>query len=395
MGSKFFDIPFRSLSTESDFSCKDGEIIGYGSYLSLPPRPEIDFALVRTHLPGWHNNPDVYPSKTLVASEPSMEYRSSLAASLLAQFQADASLQSLFISPFYILGAWKTYTGTYLCASDPVLMIPNSEAPLVATDDDLSSQDLTFKIAAAICRPYFKIKAPEVLRDWVGKIKSLEILVSAPLFSYDTFHAFLPLRNVSTDSYCGSLDIQTGVIADRRICTDTLKMAWKPLTKGIGDFISDTDTFPSSLKYFRLASIPLSEVDLASDWTNPSSLGTVNLNYLFSLSYAEITGETQDKSHTIVIKGEDKGIDVMTRPLKLSGAGEFKHIRRVHLRGNFDPALLTLSVYGSRDMLKWLCISQRKGGALALLPHSSFRFYKIGIKGYLASNHTLEGITIT
>ena len=68
MDCKIFDIPFRPRTPESDFSCRDGEI---ESPYGFSPEEEnsdsvlseglksIEFALVRTILPGWHVNPDI------------------------------------------------------------------------------------------------------------------------------------------------------------------------------------------------------------------------------------------------------------------------------------------------------------------------------------------------
>lgn len=400
MGSKFFDIPFRTPSSDSDFNCKDGEL----DFLNVTgldhpdtlPAPDIDFTLVRTFLPGWHINPEAYPSKTLVATNPSMEYWTPLAGSLLKQFESEAQSRRLFVAPVYVLAAWRSTSGSYINACTPQLLIPNSEPPLVATDGAVTAADLLFKIAGAVCSLYFRIKAPEVLRDFVGKISGLEIFVSNPLQKYDTYNLLLPSRNVITNSWCRSLDISSGIIADRRICSEMLALAWKASYSGeIGENSDNPEGDYKNLKFYPFAGIPLREVDRAYDWMKPEEVGT-GLTAGTSLTYSEILngGYGGAKTSTLIIHGKGENIDIMTRPLKLSGAGEFKQVRSVHLRGTFEAANITLSVFGSRDMRHWWLVAKRRGGAVALLPRSSFRFLRIGIEGHLPVGQSLHGVTI-
>lgn len=411
MDSNFFDIPFRSRSGETDFICRDGEIfrsegvrirgtesgiLHRDDTLDMPdPPPDVDFALVRTVLPGWHNSPAVYPSKTLVATDPSMEYWTSLAGQLLAQFQAEASFRNLFVSPFYVMAAWKTYGGRYLSASTPMLMIPNSEVPLVATDGDLRATDLSFKIAGAVCELYFRMRAPETLRDRVGTIRCLEILASGPLHDYGLLRALLPSRNISGTSYCRSLDLTTGLIDYHRICSEVQAMGWKATVRN--EYTADYSEYGlEALKFYPFARYPLREVDLAGEWLKPEKIGEIVSGTTDPLRYDEITrpGVAGMKSEPILVEGTGSEMEIETRPLKLTGAGVSKRITRVYLRGKFKPAALTLSVYASRDMRHWWKISERKGGAVALLPHSVFRFYKIGVKGYLEEGENLQGATM-
>lgn len=400
MSSKIFDIPFRTKSNNSDFICKDGEILEYDNAtlndglntdvsLENLPVPETDFALVRTVLPGWHINPDVFPSKTLIASNPSMEYWTKLGAQLLSQFQSEASLQKLFVAPFYVLAVWKTMDGHYVSPSSPLMLVPNSNVPLVATNSDIDSKELDFKIAGAVCSLYFRIKAPETLRDWVGKISSLELLVSGPLQTYDTFHAFLPYKHVTTDSYCESLDLKSGEIAKRRICTETLNLAWKANTSSAG---SSTGT---GIKYQSFASIPFGDIDLYDSWKPVPLSFTLEENQKISYEEIEKGSSVASVSLPVQIEGKGETVRIITRPIKLSGGGKLKIVDKVHLRGDYDPALLTILIHGSRDMLTWWCISKRKGVSVVSLPRSRFRFFKIEVVGYLAKSHKLQGLTFS
>ena len=413
MGSKFYDIPFRCRSAKSDFCCKDGELMRVdgvnlkdenGDSFTLPadftgesggetlsgvvPTPEISFALVRDILPGWHIHPDVYPSKILAASETSMEYWTKLAAQMLAAFQSEACRRNLYVAPFLVFAAWKTAGGLYLSPTSPQLMIPNSDVPLVATDGDISQQELEIKVAGAVCSLRFKMRAPEVLRNFVGKIESLEVFVSNPIHNYNTFLSFLPQRRVSSTSWCRCLDESTGVIANRLICTEIQPLAWKAMVENRNS---------AGLKYRAVASIPLGEIDLLEDWTAVSS-GSDPLEDWESeeITYAGLSSSSVSdmKSATVTIEGRGEEIDVETRPLKLSGAGEFKLMAKVFLRGRFREERLKFSVYASRDMRRWWPVAVSTGGAVVGLPRSYFRFYRFRIEGRLEEGENLQGITI-
>lgn len=402
MSNIFFDIPFRTSTSDSDFICKDGEILSSTSLalqnpsllnqnLQLPP-PPVDFALVRTILPGWHAIPSDFPRKTLVGSDPSMEYWTSLASQLLAQFQSEAAVQSLFIAPFYVTGAWKTIDGRYLSPSSPKMLIPNSIIPLVATDDNITITELEFRIAGAVCSLYFKTGAPEWLRDYVGIIDSLDLLVSHPLYDLSDLSAILPSKKVGTDNFCRCLDISSGEISDTRVSTLTLPLAWTPSS------YLRLENSHLSTHFYPFASVPLSKIDIANSWGPAGKRGIGDKLYrelINPMKYSDMIGGNENKTASpVALRGSDAEFSVETRPLKLSGAAEFKQIRRIYLRGHYTPSLLTISVYGSRDMLSWSLIAKRKGGTAVSLPLTSFRFYRVGVSGYLASSETLEGLTL-
>ena len=391
MDCKIFDIPFLPRTPESDFSCQDGEIESpYGfspegensdSILSEGLK-SIEFALVRTILPGWHVNPDIYPVKTLVASDPSMEYWNRLTAQLLRQFKSEADENRLFVAPFYVRAAWKTVSGTYLAASDPVLLTPNTGFPVVTTDGDISDKELDFKVAGAVCSLYFRLPLPEVLREYVGVIRSLDIFVSDPPLKYDSLSLLLPVKHAATDNCCESLDLKTGVVSRERVCTQTLPIGWKAPVTAVPDL-------PKGLNsaYRRIAALPFEQMAPGDydEWTAVPSLPRLGEGW---------GAPASDNSLSEGIKGTDSEIDIITRPLKLSGAGRLKILRRVFLRGDFTPSEITVTVYASRDMLKWWTVSRRKGGTVVSLPPTPFRFFKVRVQGYLAASQSLQALSL-
>ena len=413
MDSKIFNIPFRSRSTDSDFICRDGELdstVGGVEGESVGELegliPDIEFGIIRDTLKGWHLNPDVFPTKTLVASEPSMEYWNKLAAKLLEQFQSEAAYQRLFVAPFYAMAAWKTYAGAYLAPTSPQILVPNSKIPVVSTDGDTSSQELDFRVAAALGNLHYRLQTPETLRSLVGKVKSLVIFVSEPLQKYKTYGTLLPVKHVTTDNYCESLDLSTGLVSPSRVCTQTLNMAWVAPETGISFSVNDTtgsvfseNTQNLSFSEKMIPFLPFAEIPLSSMAPDDKPLWTPCADYAIplnrqTLGYDEIlSGGGAKGGDLCIIEGTGEKINVLTRPIKLSDAGKLKRVSRVFLRGNYSPSSIVITVYASRDMLKWWSVAKTKGGTVSALPRSPFRFFKIGISGILSQGENLQGIS--
>ena len=402
MAKKIFDIPFRWRTNNSDFLCNDGELESvpspdenFGDNQLFPTSPGFSyddklpaslqsltsFALKRTTLPGWNINPDQYPMKTLVASEPSMEYWNKLTAQLLGRFQSEAASQNLFTAPFYAKAAWKLTTGQYISITDPFLLTPNSQIPVVTTDGNILADEVKFKVAGAVCSLTLKMTAPEWLRDWVGIIEALEIFVSNPLIKYDSLTSLLPSKNVTTDNYCEAIDPVSGNVKRTRVCTESLPIGWKA---------AKLETLKET-SYIRYASIPLADVDLLRDrssldaWVTPAGE-----EFNSSLSSSSDKSKFTDP---VIIFGRNETVNLKTRPIKLSSPGELKRVSQIFLRGHFSPQSITFTAYGSRDMLHWWKIATTRGNILQL-PRSSFRFFSLEISGLLAEGETLEGFTI-
>ena len=105
--------------------------------------------------------------------------------------------ENKFVHPFFVRYAYKMYDGSYIMHSYPVLMIPNSRGPLFALDGshglylrDLTDNYMAFKMhgrAYAFLSDMVMsiLKVPEGLSNWKDIIVSIEIGVSAPVFTYD------------------------------------------------------------------------------------------------------------------------------------------------------------------------------------------------------------------
>ena len=416
MDGKFYDISFRLRSRAGDFSCPDGELAStsgcivsdsdslysddndefgalVGEYASeMPPVPEVSFALVRRPLSGWHVHPDTYPVKNVSSSKSDTDSWGKVAREVLAQFEADALGQSLFTSPFFIMGAWRLKTGGLVSHSNPVLLVPNTGSPLLSLVSDLTTTPQDMRVARALGSIYWQLSLPEQLRDWVGKIDSLEILVSRQQQLYDKSRDFNYALRGTTDSYCESLDTTLGIISRQIVCTEPLSNIWRPAA---ADATVSDSSLSSLNAFYTVASFSLGSLAPITSYA-PLEVNCGNLATIYSgqSSIKDISSSTagNTKNPVIVASGDD--FSLHTRPFKLSGASRLKSLRKVFLRGHFNPREVSVSVYGSRDMLHWYLLGKRNGGGTVFLNTVRSRFYRFVIEGTPGAGSTFEGLSI-
>lgn len=98
-----------------------------------------------------------------------------------------------FIMPFFVCYAFRLYDGSLTMHSAPVLMIPNSGcAPHVIISDPQTNGDfyttLKAKIGAVACDLDYACidsDALDALQNWNDIVKSVDIFISAPIYTYD------------------------------------------------------------------------------------------------------------------------------------------------------------------------------------------------------------------
>lgn len=311
MDGKFYDLPFRTSSGLSDFACHDGEIKGIeGAFVSqanddtegnifsqpfqyeknykpvLPPEPLVEFSLSRATLEGWHPYPDAFPTQSISTNGYSYDDLGKKAVGLLSRFNAEALSQNLLSSPVFVMAAWRLNSGALVSPSPPMLLIPNNAAPAVATDDSPDAPEMDCHVVAALGKIVWRITLPESLRDWVGRIGSLEVLVSRPLQLYEPSTGLVYSRNVMTDNFTLCLDSATGQSAEQSVCTRTLSHAWLPVKAGS----SVKDSHPASLTdFYTISSIPFGELIAYDDFKVLNINGSLADSYSsqpFTPSYA-------------------------------------------------------------------------------------------------------------
>ena len=186
---------------------KDGSYIPLGSH---PPFVSISFGMVKkgelsesttskfSDCPAWsseyfcgknpHTGSAMHPRTS--ADDSLMQSLSTAVMGLLLSETADkVTSKGLFYQPLFVRYAFRLYDGTYAWHSAPILLLPDICVPRVQLSNvGLSSGELS--ITSTLHVPYFaltkKILADglENLEDWSDIITSIDVFVSAPLYTY-------------------------------------------------------------------------------------------------------------------------------------------------------------------------------------------------------------------
>ena len=312
MEGKYYDIPFQGPTALSDFACKDGEIEKASGVVitsgndeentgtegsepyqfikdfspELPPAPEPEFALKRSVLTGWHLYPDAFPAKDVIQTDLSPEGWGKTAKTILKNFMDEARNKCLLVQPLLMLAVWRLKSGGYISPSSPQLLIPDSEAPTV-TVSSIDRNDTELKIAASLCRIVWRIRVPETMRDFIGRISSLEIMISRPLQLYDPDSDFIYTRRYTPQNFSACINEETGMPEEKEVCTVNLDHAWLP--QGGTGSISETSV-ASLTEFFSLASIPLGALQSSYEFRELEydfqSLNEVYTGVSYTPSYA-------------------------------------------------------------------------------------------------------------
>lgn len=105
--------------------------------------------------------------------------------------------ENKFVLPFFIRYAYRLYDDTFIMHSYPVLLIPNSRGPVFALDGKhglaLNDNDDNF-VGLRMCGRvygflstlvYSIVEVPAELKRWKDVVMSVDIGVSAPVYTYD------------------------------------------------------------------------------------------------------------------------------------------------------------------------------------------------------------------
>lgn len=117
-----------------------------------------------------------------------------------------------FMFPFFVRYAYRLYDGTLTMHSSPILMVASSDINPVAFytsrggEDNISSA--TMRVAGVVHRlDYAVISDADLsrLNDWKDIIRSVDIFVSAPIYTYDQSGEctkFVPIGDFDTYAVC-------------------------------------------------------------------------------------------------------------------------------------------------------------------------------------------------
>ena len=113
------------------------------------------------------------------------------------KFVADEATNSgKFIFPFFVRYAYRLYDGSLVMHSSPILMIPSTRALQAGITDYIHEERVEVeviygvktKISALVCQLDFSClnsTSRAAINDWSDIVKSVDIFISAPLYSYD------------------------------------------------------------------------------------------------------------------------------------------------------------------------------------------------------------------
>jgi hypothetical protein len=232
-------------------------------------------------------------------------------------FIADMSINAgKFIFPFLVRYAYRLYDGVTLTHhSAPILMMPSTyEAPVVWIDDD----DGDKRIHAVCADLDYQLLLPtneyEDLKKWKDIIKSVDIFISAPIYSYDQ-NGEVGSGYIEGDPDC----VFVGKYRDDQIYGFT-KFVSDSMTRRINIPMRDRSNIEEDVRscsnFYFLKSIPIEEL------SDERKIIHIEPDYLPSLTTREVMTDDYQSHDTLIAKysqvynGRLNISNIMRRPFK-------------------------------------------------------------------------------
>lgn len=435
MTGKTYSIPLRARSAKSDYACPDGEIAGAlnlsfvdssltgsgpvsdSSYSELPP-PPVEFALRQEVVPGWHIHPDMLPSQIMDApsvgkdTTPTESDWGTRAMQTIDVFEEDAGRHNLFTQPFLVMAAWRLSDGSHASPTKPVMMIPNSGAPVVEGSADFTVPTMKMSVIEAACSLQWKLQNDGEAISPKSSIAGIDIFVSEPISLYDPKEPAKGFHRFKCTNYTRSsgADASSG---DRLIYDGTIVQGWKAPALESGYVAYKFNR----IKTFReIAGIDITDFTPSDDFREVM-MEDGSLRVLWALDgYApEFTidsdndtttqGMTDDSWKSFVpeewnLDGGDFAADggwgaFVTRPLKFDVPEERKQLTGVTLRGIYDRDAMSMALYGSDNLMDWRQLARADRGAISGLWATKSRFFRLAVKTHATSAQSIQALAIT
>lgn len=176
----------------------------YKSLGRLPFSLPVEFALVREAVAPYSLFPSEWPNTvvSVPTGEDSVGMLGEKAAAFLEDYERRCREASLFTSPFLVMAAWRLADGSHIPLGNPVVMIPNSEAPTVAVEtsgESASTTDYTVRVMGRACSLYLRLHGvkEDLMAGWEGVVTHLDIMVTRQVslrktYIPGTLHSVLP-----------------------------------------------------------------------------------------------------------------------------------------------------------------------------------------------------------
>ncbi len=132
-----------------------------------------------------------FDSITTFTAEERTKFSPGILAILNSFTENEGPKKGRFVYPFFVRYALRLYDGSLVCHSAPVLMTPLTHGPMViATDIDKNDNGYAFytdTILVAATLDYIALVEDEIqeLERWKDIVKSVDVFVSAPIYTYD------------------------------------------------------------------------------------------------------------------------------------------------------------------------------------------------------------------
>ncbi|MDE6444480.1 MAG: hypothetical protein K2K64_08705 [Muribaculaceae bacterium] len=323
-------MPLRGRSADGDLICNNGELESFSGVIPLipgenledmlaegdpliqnpsgirrPSVPRIEFSLLRTILPGWSIHPESLPAITVAATDLSEENQRNLAATTLSEMLSAAAGENLFAEPFLVLAAFRTKGGFHISPTPPILMIPNSSAPIVETMTNAETEVIRMSITAAICRLQYRLSPIDDLEEWNDHISHLDIFISSPIPLYERKAPFRSVRRTSFSGFTHSLS-PSGAAGEIKLWQETIATGFSPAPFSEGDM---TRALVSTSTFHLISAIPLQSIPSTTDFSDvPFNCGGSPLSSPYPsyrpdyahLSTVEAAGATELSGRTTI-----------------------------------------------------------------------------------------------
>lgn len=450
MTGNIYSIPLKPHSLKSDYACPDGEIAGAlnltfvngsltggvpsgnnavvdGSDYEIPP-PTVEFALKQEVVPGWHIHPDMLPSRIMDApsvgkdTSPTESDWGSRAMQVIDAFEEDVARHNLFTQPFLVMAAWRLSDGSHVSPTKPMMMIPNSGAPVVEGSADFTVPTMKMSVIEAACSLRWKLQndgeaispeSPVLTSDnQKSPIAGIDIFVSEPVSLYDPKEPAKGFHRFECTNYTRSTGAD-GSTGDRRIYDGTIVQGWKAPALEPGYVAYKFNR----IKTFRkIAGIDVTDFAPSGDFREVM-MDDGSLRVLWALDgYApEFTIDSDNDTTTQDMTDdswkafvpEEWNLDggdfttegdwsvFVTRPLKFDVPEERKQVTGVTLRGVYDRRDVSMALYGSENLMDWRLLVRADRGVIAGLWATKSRFFRLAVKTKATSAQYIQALTIT
>lgn len=200
--------------------------------------------------------------------------------------RAIESYGMLFYQPFLVRYAFRLFDGTYIWHSSPVLMLPTTVPPLVDAASITYEED-TLNITSGyhgvnLFSLLYKIADKGVLSEWKDIIRSIDVFVSAPFYTFDQSKSVSGISKLSfnkTKHTGGRRDDEQKDFVETKRLDGIYRVSSK--AQFLRVYTTDNDTkywvFPrrdseilddirSCSQFYRVASLNIDEITAAGDF---------------------------------------------------------------------------------------------------------------------------------